>query len=163
MDVEDLSREVGALLRTFGLTLCTAESCTGGLIASSITDVAGSSAYFLGGVVAYSNESKRRLLDVSERCLADFGAVSAPVALAMARNARDLFSATVAISATGIAGPGGGSVSKPVGLVYVAIVAPRWAACHRYLLPHDRMGNKRATVARALRLVLDWCQGPPLD
>lgn len=162
MELEFLSRQVGAVLQTHDLTVCTAESCTGGLIASSITDVAGSSAYFLGGVVAYSNEAKRRLLDVPERYLADFGAVSAPVALAMARNARELFSASVAISATGIAGPGGGSTSKPVGLVYVAIVTPSWAACHRYLLPHDRVGNKRATAGRALQLILDWSQGPAL-
>lgn len=161
MGLEDLSRGVGALLADRNLTVCTAESCTGGLIASVITDVPGSSAYFLGAVVAYSNEAKRRLLDVSESHLQRFGAVSAPVALAMARTARKLFSASVAVSATGIAGPGGGSANKPVGLVYIAIVTPHSAACHRYVLPYHRAGNKQATVQKALELVLRWAGEEP--
>lgn len=160
MGLEEIVRSVGTLLESRGLTLCTAESCTGGLIASLVTDIPGSSAYFLGGVVAYSNEAKMRLLDVPERHLRRYGAVSAPVALAMARGACRLFSASIAVSATGIAGPGGGSPAKPVGLVYVAMIAPSMALCHRYLFPYDRAGNKRATAQKALELILRWAGEP---
>ena len=137
------------------LTLSTAESCTGGLIASTITDVPGSSEYFLGGVVTYSNPAKRQLLDVPEKSLAQFGAVSAPVAIAMAQGARRLLGADIAVAATGIAGPGGGTLTKPVGLVYVALAADNCLVCRRRILPYDRIGNKHATVAEALSLILE--------
>jgi nicotinamide-nucleotide amidase len=94
-----------------------AESCTGGLVSAAITEVAGSSGYFLGGVVSYSNEAKEAFLDVSDRLLARHGAVSAEVAAAMAAGARARFGADLAVSVTGIAGPDGGSLEKPVGLV----------------------------------------------
>lgn len=155
MTLDDLAREVGALLMRGNLTLCTAESCTGGLIASSITDVPGSSEYFVGGVVTYSNLAKHRLLTIPELTLQQYGAVSAPVALAMARNALKLFGTDISISATGIAGPGGGSPLKPVGLVYVAVATMGTAAVRRAILPHDRTGNKRATAALGFRMVLE--------
>jgi len=154
MKLDEMARRVGILLLRHNLTICTSESCTGGLIASSITDVPGSSGYFLGGVVTYSNLAKLMLLAVPEATLQRYGAVSAPVALTMARQARRLFGADVAVSATGIAGPGGGTALKPVGLVYVAVANPRVTVVHRVLLPHDRRGNKVATVALALDLVL---------
>ena len=154
MTLDDMAREAGALLARHNLTICTAESCTGGLIASSITDVPGSSEYFLGGVVTYSNLAKHQLLAVPDSTLRRFGAVSAPVAYEMARRARRLFGADIAVSATGIAGPGGGTPTKPVGLVYVGLATPRVTVVHRALLPHDRRGNKLATAILALESVL---------
>ncbi len=104
-----------------GSTICTAESCTGGLIAHLLTEVAGISEVYLGSVVAYSNRAKVDLLDVPASTLEAYGAVSEPVARAMARGACQRFHAALAVSTTGIAGPGGGSVAKPVGLVYVGL------------------------------------------
>ncbi len=116
----DLSAVVGGLLRDRSLTICTAESCTGGLVAKRLTDVPGSSDYFLGGVVTYSNELKTDLLGVPPALLEEHGAVSEPVAAAMARGALRLLGADCAIATTGIAGPGGATPEKPVGTVYVA-------------------------------------------
>lgn len=112
---------VGRLLTERGLTVATAESCTGGLIAERFTDVPGSSAYFLGGVVSYSNEAKAALLDVPEKLLAREGAVSEPVVRAMAEGVRRRFGSDFGIATSGISGPGGGSDEKPVGLVWIAV------------------------------------------
>lgn len=120
-DEESLEELVGQELKRHGLTFACAESCTSGLLAGRITRVAGSSAYFLGGVVSYSNESKQRLLGVSPRLIAKFGAVSAECARAMALGCLHRFKAQTALALTGIAGPGGGSPEKPVGLVYEAL------------------------------------------
>ena len=116
----DLAEVVGDLLRQRHLTVATAESCTGGLVAKRLTDVSGSSDYFVGGVVSYSNRLKTRLLGVDESLLAAHGAVSEPVARAMATGAVSRLEADCAIATTGIAGPGGGTADKPVGLVYIA-------------------------------------------
>jgi len=156
MELEVAARLVGTLLSERHLTLSTAESCTGGLIASAITDIAGSSSYFLGGAVTYSNQSKQTLLGLTSDPLIQFGAVSAPVALAMAQGARRLFGTDLSVSSTGIAGPGGGTPAKPVGLAYVALSSPRAWVCRRLLLPYDRLGNKRGTATAALQLVLAW-------
>ena len=110
---------LGEMLTRRNLTLVTAESCTGGLIGHALTDVAGSSVYFLGGIIAYSNEAKMNLLHVPEQTLIDYGAVSEQVVLAMASGAREVFRADLAVSVTGIAGPGGGTDEKPVGLTYI--------------------------------------------
>jgi nicotinamide-nucleotide amidase len=120
-DEQDLAVTVGDLLREKGKTLALAESCTGGMIASLVTDVAGSSDYFLGAVVSYANEAKERLLGVSEETLRTHGAVSEQGAREMARGARERFGADLAASVTGIAGPDGGSEEKPVGTVYFAL------------------------------------------
>ena len=112
---------VGQLLSEQGRSVAVAESCTGGLIAHRFTDVPGSSEYFLGGVVAYSNEAKHSLLGVPENLLMEHGAVSEPVARSMAEGVRERFNADIGVATTGISGPGGGSEEKPVGLVYVAI------------------------------------------
>ncbi|MBQ9151087.1 MAG: competence/damage-inducible protein A [Clostridia bacterium] len=119
IDVGTLEQAVIDALRLAGKTLATAESCTGGLIAKRITDLAGCSDVFLGGCVTYSNEAKERLLGVSHETLERFGAVSEQTAAEMAKGARERLGADVAVSATGIAGPGGGSAEKPVGTVYV--------------------------------------------
>jgi len=144
---------VGRELTKQGKTLATAESCTGGLIAEQLTDVPGSSEYFCGGVVAYANEAKTALLGVDEATLAENGAVSEPVALAMARGACERFGADLGISTTGISGPGGGSDEKPVGLVYIALHrADGPAHCERFVFPLDRGRHRQLTAHTAL----DW-------
>jgi nicotinamide-nucleotide amidase len=121
---DDLEAVVGRLLREAGATVATAESCTGGLVASRLTEVPGSSDYVLGGVVAYSNDAKRSLLGVPADMLAEHGAVSEPVARALAAGARTKLGATYGIGITGVAGPGGGSTEKPVGTVHLALAGP---------------------------------------
>jgi PncC family amidohydrolase len=143
-----------------GLTVSLAESCTGGLVADAITDVAGSSGYFAGGVVSYSNEAKERLLGVPGAVIAAHGAVSAQVARAMAEGARERFAASVAASVTGIAGPDGGSEAKPVGLTYVAIADADGVDVRRYLWSGDRGANKVSSAAAVLELLLERVQAP---
>jgi nicotinamide-nucleotide amidase len=138
-----------------GLTVATAESCTGGLVAHAITEVAGSSAYFLGGFVTYADDVKRDQLGVPAELLAAHGAVSAQVARAMAEGARARLGTTVAVSITGIAGPGGGSDEKPVGLTYVAVADQAGADVRRYLWSGDRSANKRDSAAAVLELLLE--------
>jgi len=143
---------VGRALREQGKTLAVAESCTGGLIAERITDVAGSSAYFLGGVVAYANEAKQALLGVDAALLAEHGAVSEPVARAMAEGARERFGADLALATTGISGPDGGSEEKPVGLVYIALASAEGTHCDHFVFPLDRTRHRQLTAHTAL----DW-------
>jgi PncC family amidohydrolase len=138
-----------------GLTVATAESCTGGLVAHVITEVAGSSGYFLGGVVSYSDEAKERLLGVPAETLAGHGAVSAQVARAMAAGARARIGAGIAVSVTGIAGPGGGSPQKPVGLTYVAVADARGVEVRRFTWSGERGANKRASAQAALELLIE--------
>ncbi len=138
-----------------GLTVATAESCTGGLVADTITDVAGSSGYFLGGLVSYSNEAKERLLGVPAEQLAAHGAVSAQVAQAMARGARQRFGSDLAVSVTGVAGPGGGSASKPVGLTYVCLDGAFGCEVRRFTFGGDRAANKEAAARTALEMLLE--------
>lgn len=154
-----LEERVGGLLVEQGLTLALAESCTGGLIGHRVTEVPGSSEYFMGGVVAYSYDAKERVLDVRHDTLYDHGAVSEPTALEMARGARRLLMADVALAVTGIAGPGGGTPEKPVGLVYVALSARDLERCQRHVWPHNRAGNKAATADAALTLLLAYLEG----
>lgn len=149
----DLSEVVGEKLRRNNQTLSVAESCTGGMLASRIVDVAGSSDYFLGGVVSYSNQAKIQLLDVSSELLKRHGAVSPQVAEAMAQGAKGRFSSTFSLSTTGIAGPGGGSRQKPVGLVYVGLAGPDDAKTYRFHFPGDRQGVRERTVIAALDLL----------
>ncbi|MCS7055491.1 MAG: nicotinamide-nucleotide amidohydrolase family protein [Thermoflexales bacterium] len=135
-------------------TLGTAESCTGGQIGDVITDRPGSSAYFTGGIIAYSNAIKQHLLGVNEATLRQRGAVSAECALEMAQGVRRTLSVDVGVSATGIAGPSGGSVDKPVGLTYVAVSSPLGEQVERNVWAQDRIGNKQATGDAALRLLM---------
>ncbi len=137
-----------------GWWLATAESCTGGLIGHHLTEHPGSSAYFAGGVISYSNAVKQQVLGVREATLRTHGAVSAPCALEMARGARRALDAQVGLSATGIAGPDGGTASKPVGLVFVGLSSPLGETAEQHLWPYDRSGNKWATADAALRLLL---------
>jgi len=138
-----------------GLTVATAESCTGGLVAHLITEVPGSSGYLAGGIVAYSNAVKERELGVPAELLAAHGAVSAQVAIAMAEGARDRLGADLGVGVTGVAGPDGGTDAKPVGLVYVAVAGPGDPVVRRFLWPGDRSANKRDSAQAALELLLE--------
>src|SRR5512140_2923435 len=137
-----LEVEVGDLLRQRGLKLVTAESCTGGLLANRLTDVPGSSEYFTGGFVSYAYEAKVASLGVSWDTLRAYGAVSAETVLEMARGARKALSGDVAISISGIAGPGGGLPNKPVGTTWFGLVAPDGEWTYLRTFEGDRMRNK---------------------
>ncbi len=147
---QSLEEVVGGLLRSKAKTLATAESCTGGLLASLITDVAGASEYFLEGVVSYSNPSKMDLLGVKAATLKTDGAVSAQTALEMARGIRDRAKADFGVGITGIAGPSGGSEGKPAGTVHISIVHPGGEWEHGYLFPFGRARFKQLAAATAL-------------
>jgi nicotinamide-nucleotide amidase len=154
---EETLTEAAALLAALQarkLTLATAESCTGGLIAAALTAIAGSSATVLAGYVTYSNEAKTRMLGVPAGVIASVGAVSEAVARCMAEGAMSNGEADVAVSCTGIAGPGGGSAAKPVGLVFIGF-ARRGAGSvvERHVFPGDRTAVRAATVAAAFRLI----------
>lgn len=154
MTAPTLEVTLGQRLRADGLTIATAESCTGGLIASRLTDISGSSAYMLGGVVAYSNEAKAALLNVRQGTLIAYGAVSEPTASEMASGARALFHADFALSVTGIAGPGGGTADKPVGLTYIGLASADGVQVRRFIWEGDRLANKRQSADAALQMVL---------
>ena len=156
---EPLEVTVGQLLQQYHLTLATAESCTGGLIGHRLTNVPGSSEYFPGGIIAYANEIKERVLGVSHQMLETHGAVSAEAAIEMARGARHVLGVDLAVSVTGIAGPGGGTAEKPVGLVYIAVAAPNFERVERFVWTQDREGNKWESAETALRLVREYLQG----
>ena len=151
--VDPLARELGSLLTKSRLTVSVAESCTGGLLGSLITDHPGSSAYFLGGVIAYADEIKRAQLGVPADLLARHGAVSREVAIAMADGIRSKFATTIAAAITGIAGPDAEG-SKPVGLTYIAVANPRGTTCAEYRFKGDRWANRRQAADEALRLLI---------
>ena len=153
MDI--LERTIAERLTALGVTIATAESCSGGLIAHRITNVAGSSAYFLGGVVTYGNDAKEKLLGVPCETLAAHGAVSAAVARAMAEGARRAFGSDYAVGVTGIAGPAGGTPEKPVGLVYIAVAGPRGTAVTRNQFDGPREAVKEKTADAALTLLME--------
>lgn len=148
---------VGQYLRQANKTLCAAESCTGGLIASRITDISGSSAYFLGGIVSYSNAAKQKFLHVRQGTLMAYGAVSEATASEMATGALEAFGADFALSVTGIAGPGGGTAEKPVGLTYIglAIAGENEVIVQRHVWQGTRLENKMQSADAALHLLLD--------
>ena len=154
LDLPPLERQLYDLLTGRRLTLATAESCTGGLVGHLITTVSGSSAYYLGGVIAYSNELKQALLGVPASILETHGAVSRECAEAMARGIREQTGADIGISTTGIAGPTGATLTKPVGLVYVACATPHGVTCEEHRFSGDRLTNIRLAAEAALRLAL---------
>jgi len=155
---EELEEVVGQLLLQNHLTIALAESCTGGLIGSRLTNVPGSSAYFLGGVVAYDNRVKESVLGVPKGLLETYGAVSAETAVAMAKGARGVLQADLGLGVTGIAGPVGGTAEKPVGLVYIALAAPGGVDCRRFLFPGERPGVRWGASNAALMMVKDYCR-----
>src|SRR5689334_21169561 len=155
----DLVRESKAA----GLTIATAESCTGGLIAAALTAVPGASSVLECGFVTYSNESKTQMLGVPAAMIAKSGAVSAEVATAMAQGALVRSRADIAVAVTGIAGPDGGSDAKPVGLTYVAVADAVGVAVRRNIWPGDRHANKVSSAIAALELLLDRIEADGTD
>lgn len=160
---ERLEARVGAALLARGWTVCAAESCTGGLVMHRLTNIAGSSAYVLGGVVSYSNEAKQSILGVREETLIAHGAVSEETAAEMVRGALRLFGAIVGVSITGIAGPGGGTPHKPVGLTYIGLGVRAGdevsVTVQRHVWSGDRETIKAASADAALRLILEAAGG----
>ncbi len=149
-----IAKTLGSLLACRGLTMALAESCTGGLASDQLTDVPGSSDYFLGGVVAYSNDSKTALLGVKSATLRRWGAVSSQTVVQMAYGAANRFGADVAVAVSGIAGPAGGTRKKPVGLVYVAVVVGEKAVVQKYQFKGTRRRVKEQAARAALALCL---------
>ena len=151
----ELTVRLQAACLATGTTIALAESCTGGLVAAALTDVAGSSGYFVGGVVSYADAAKRDLLGVEEAILAAHGAVSAQAARAMAVGARERLHSTLAAAVTGIAGPDGGSAEKPVGLTYLAVADDAGVEVRRIVWPGDRAANRRDSAIAVLELLLE--------
>lgn len=151
---EVLEVVLGEALREKKATIALAESCTGGLISHRITNVPGSSAYFERGIVAYSNQAKVDSLGVSEEILKEFGAVSSETATAMASGIRKATNATFGLAVTGIAGPGGGTAEKPVGLVYIAIAGPKGIEVSGFRFDGNRAGIKEKTANAAMSWLL---------
>lgn len=141
--------------------LAVAESCTGGLLAHLLTNQPGSSGWFEGGVIAYSNRIKTGLLGVPARDIEAWGAVSEVVASAMARGAAERFGVQLALSTTGIAGPGGATPDKPVGLVCFGLAHPGGVITDHKVWPHDREGNKEASVRHGLQMIIDLLESVP--
>jgi PncC family amidohydrolase len=153
---EDLEVTIGNLLRLRGLKLAAAESCTGGLVADHITDVPGSSDYFVGGVVAYAFEAKVALLHVSWDTLRLHGAVSRETVIEMARGVRTALGADIGISVSGIAGPAGGLPEKPVGSTWIGLSARDGDWARKFNWDGDRRANKESSAQASLQLILDY-------
>ena len=151
-----IEEKLGRLLRERGLSLVTAESCTGGLVADRITDIPGSSEYFLGGVVAYDNRIKVEVLMVAQETLDRHGAVSEATVRAMAEGARRLLGADLAVSVSGVAGPGGGSAEKPVGTTWIGLADRQGSRARQFCWQGDRRENKAASAQAALELVVEY-------
>lgn len=147
---------IGNILRERRLNLVAAESCTGGLIGSRITDVPGSSEYFLGSIVAYAYEVKAALLNVSWETLNTYGAVSRATVLEMARGARNRLNGDIALSVSGIAGPGGGTLEKPVGTTWVGLVSDEGEWAKEFHFSGNREQNKSSAADAALQMLLDY-------
>jgi len=158
MGAEPLEKVIGRLLTEQKLTIALAESCTGGLIAHRLTNVPGSSDYFIGGVVSYANEAKERVLGVSHQTLQEHGAVSEETAREMARGVRRLLQTDAALAVTGIAGPSGGTPEKPVGLTYIALAAEDLERCERYFWRGDRRANKEQSAEAALAMLREYLE-----
>jgi PncC family amidohydrolase len=152
--------EAGRLLLERGWLLATAESCTGGLIGHLVTNVPGSSRFYLGGAIAYANAAKETLLGVPPEVIAAYGAVSAPVARAMAEGVTRVLAAQVGLSVTGIAGPTGGTPDKPVGTVFIGLASPWGTAVEHHVWPYGREANKAASACRALEMLVDLLRRP---
>jgi nicotinamide-nucleotide amidase len=144
---------LGERLKSSGQTLCTAESCTGGYIAHLITGVPGSSAYYLGSTLTYANKAKTDLLQIPQALIQNHGAVSEEVVTAMAQQARKIIGADYALATSGIAGPDGGTVDKPVGTVWIALAGPNGTEAHKFLFGDNRERNITRAALTALMLL----------
>lgn len=151
-----LAQVVGKILKERKETIAVAESCTGGLLGGEFTNIPGSSDYFLGGIIAYSNEIKESILGVKKETLLKFGAVSQETAIQMAENVRKLFNSTYGISITGIAGPTGGTKEKPVGTVWIALATPEKIISKEHLFGAERQINRERSVSAALTMLYSY-------
>lgn len=151
-----IEEEVGRLLTRRKLTIAVAESCTGGLVSHRLTNVPGSSVYFLGGIVAYAYAAKEQFLGVRHDTLYEYGAVSEEVAREMARGARRALGTDIAVAITGIAGPAGGLPGKPVGLTWISLSARDAELARKFVFGSDRLGNKEQAAQAALTIVRDY-------
>ena len=149
---------IGKLLRQRGLRLAVAESCTGGLIGHRITNIPGSSTYYMGSVTAYAYEAKVRLLGVKWRALEEFGAVSEPVVLQMAQGVRRALAADIGLSVSGIAGPGGGTEDKPIGLTWVGLSAAHHEEAREFIWDGDRLINKEKSAEATLQFLIEYLE-----
>jgi PncC family amidohydrolase len=154
----DLLTKISKMLFTKQLTIATAESCTGGLIGHLLTNIPGSSRYFECGIISYSNQAKMQLLDVPEDLLDIHGAVSEPVAKAMAEGIRKKAKVDIGISSTGIAGPTGGTKKKPVGLVYIGLSTKDQTQVNKFIFSNNRLGNKHETARHAFFMLKDYLE-----
>lgn len=154
-----LEEEVLTLCQKKGLTLSTAESCTGGLIAEMLTDIPGASAVFMGGVVSYTNDVKINVLDVPQPLLSRFGAVSEQVARAMANGARDVLGSDLALSVTGLAGPDGDDRGNPVGLVYIGLAGENATPVRKYHFTGVRASIRQQAAMQALAFLKEYLKG----
>lgn len=152
---ERILKNVSDQLRKNNLTVATAESCTGGLLAHLLTNISGSSEYFERGVITYSNKSKMELLGVPQETIKEYGAVSKQTAKAMAIGIKEQANVDIGISTTGITGPTGGTKEKPVGLVYIGIATSRKTEVKRFLFSKDRLQNKEKTCYKTLEFLLE--------
>jgi len=159
MEKKPLENYLGELLLKRHLSLAVAESCTGGLVGHLITNVSGSSQYFLGGVMVYSDDVKMKLLGVRQLTLEKHGAVSRETVLEMASGVRRALAADIGAAVSGIAGPGGGTPEKPVGLTWIGLSAPGLEAAWSFTWPGDRLAVKEQSAEQVLRLLVDYLMG----
>ena len=157
--MEGLEKEVGAMLRRKGLTLALVESASGGLISHLITNVPGSSGYYKGSVTAYSNQIKVKLVGISEKSLEEYGAVSSQVVEEMAQGGRRLLAADICLADTGIAGPGGVTPGKPVGLFYIGLSHRTGTSSRKYIFTGNRQQNKQKAAEAALSWLREYLLG----
>ena len=148
-----MEKIIGKLLREKNLTIACAESCTGGLLTSKLTDIAGSSAYVQGSIVCYSNEVKNKILRVKTETLRNFGAVSYETAFEMAKNVRDIFETDVGVGITGIAGPDGGTIEKPVGTVYISVATKNNVGVKKFNFSGTRTEIKNQAAQTAMEML----------
>lgn len=150
-----LEKKIGRQLAKHSLSLCTAESCTGGLVAGRITNVSGASGCFEGGFITYSNAAKSRIIGVPKELIEKYGAVSDETARAMAEGARKRLFTDMSVAVTGIAGPTGGTPDKPVGTVYIAVARDGKTSVRKFMFTGTRYGIRRQTTEEALKFMLD--------
>jgi len=156
VDEDTLEGKVASLLKGKNLTISVAESCSGGLLSHRLTNIPGSSNYYQAGIISYSNEAKSHFLDVSPQLIQEKGAVSPEVAKEMARGARESANTDLGVGITGIAGPTGGTLKKPVGLVYIALSTQAGEICEKFIFPGDREEVKWRTSQATLNLLRQY-------
>lgn len=154
-----LSKKIATLLLRQKKTLSAAESCTGGLLAHTLTNIPGSSAFFHLGIIAYDNAAKVKLLKIPAKTMGVHGAVSEPAARLMAKNVRKILKTDLGVGITGIAGPSGASKTKPVGLTHIAVSDGKTTVCEEFRFHGNRLSNKNKAVQAALRLILKKVKG----